>query len=125
MNRRNFIAMLVALMGVVFFSQAVFAQDPALAERMRARLPKVDALLSAGLAGENNEGYLAARGSLNEEQQKTLNEENADRSAAYRAIAAKTGQPVAVIGKQRAEQIRARAVSGVWLQDAEGKWYKK
>lgn len=125
MNRRTFISMVIALMGLFLFGQSVFAQDPALAERMRARVPKVDALLKAGVAGENNQGYLTARGNLTEEQQKTLSEENADRSAAYSAIASKTGQPVAVIGKQRAEQIRNRAVAGVWLQDAEGKWYKK
>lgn len=117
--------MLVALTGLFAFNLTGVAQDAALAERMRARVAKVDALLTAGLAGENNEGLLTSRGSMNPEQQKVLNDENSDRSEAYRAISAKTGQPVSVIGKQRAEQIRSRAVSGVWLQDAQGKWYKK
>lgn len=93
--------------------------------RMKDRLPKVDALLERGLAGENKEGFLVGRGSLNPEQQKTLNEENQDRSKVYQMIAQKTGQSVSLVGSQRAEQIRNRAVKGVWLQKPDGSWYQK
>ncbi|MDX2109376.1 MAG: YdbL family protein [Verrucomicrobiota bacterium] len=102
-----------------------YAQDAAVQTRIKDRLPQMDALLSAGLVGENNEGFVTSRGALNPEQQKTLSAENADRAAVYTAIAQKTGQPAPVIGKQRAEQIRQRAVKGVWLQGPDGKWYQK
>ncbi len=122
MNRTTFFR-------IVFFLLVSFSclqgQDATLTARMKERLPKVDALLEQGLAGESNEGYLVSRSKLNSEQQKILQEENQDRAIVYQMIAQKTGQPVAIVASQRAEQIRNRAVKGVWLQKPDGTWYQK
>ena len=51
--------------------------------------------------------------------------ENSDRLKLYTAIAKKRGTTPENVGAQRAIQIANTAKSGVMLQDANGKWYKK
>ena len=51
--------------------------------------------------------------------------ENVDRKLVYEAIAKKQGTTPEVVGKHRAAQIADKALPGEWLQDANGKWYKK
>ena len=93
--------------------------------RMKARRPALIALLAQAKAGENNQGYLAARGALTDAEQKLLKDEKAERRQVYEAIAARTQAPVQQVGAQRAEAIARRVKAGVWLQDGAGKWYRK
>lgn len=112
---------------VFFFNSVVSAQDSedAIKARMQARLTEVVALKVSGNVGENNKGLLEQRGALNAEQTKLMNAENADRRALYNILASRLGYSAAVIGEQRAIQIRNNAVAGEWLQAPDGTWYKK
>jgi uncharacterized protein YdbL (DUF1318 family) len=51
--------------------------------------------------------------------------ENQDRKTVYAAIAKQQGTGIDVVEKHRAAQIERIAKPGTWLQDANGKWYKK
>ncbi len=93
--------------------------------RMKNRRPVVVALLTQQKAGENNQGYLVVRGEMSADEQKALNEENADRKQVYEEIAAKTKATIQVVGAQRASAIAGLVQSGAWLQNASGQWYQK
>ncbi len=102
------------------------AQDAAGAQqRMRERVAHIDALKSAGSVGENNRGLLEPRGDLDDRGRELVSAENADRMLAYQEIARRNGTSPDVVGRQRAEQIARRSISGVWLQNPEGEWYRK
>lgn len=103
-----------------------FANDVAAAkQRIAARQAQVDRLKSSGLIGEANTGLLAERGSLDGAQKGLIAAENADRKILYAAVAAKSGLPAAVVGKRRADQIRAGSAAGIWIQQPDGSWKKK
>lgn len=118
-----FSCLIVAMFGAAFAS----AQDDenAVKERIRARVPQVDALKLAKVVGENNKGFLEQRGALAPDQTQVMNAENADRRALYQILATRLGLTVAVVGGQRAEQIRNNSAPGVQLQAADGSWYAK
>lgn len=118
------LAILVAFLGTSVLSLAQESED-ALKGRMQERLAEVVALKVAGVVGENNKGFLEQRGALNAEQTTLMNAENADRRALYNILATRLGYSVAVIGEQRAIQIRNNAAAGEWLQAPDGSWYKK
>lgn len=92
---------------------------------MKERKPMVEALWAAGKIGENNQGFVEARTTLKPEEEKLVKAENADRKVVYQAIARSTQTTPEKVGVQRAAQISQRAAKGLWLQDAEGKWYRK
>ncbi len=96
-----------------------------LKERFADRLPAIQEMWKEGLVGENNQGYLAPRGSLSDQQKKIVAEENADRKEVYQLIASRSDESAEQVGKQRAAQIAKQAAEGLWLQDSEGNWYKK
>lgn len=118
---------LLALLIASLLGTAVFAQDDenAVKERIKTRVPQVDALKIAGTVGENSKGFLEPRAALAPEQTQLVNVENNDRRALYNFIAEKLRLTVADVGAKRAEQIRNNAAAGVWLQAADGTWYKK
>ena len=91
---------------------------------MKARLPAIKSLKADGIVGENNNGYLEFIGG-NRKNADVVNAENSDRQAVYAAIAKRQGTTVDLVGKRRAMQISQRARAGEWLQDSNGKWYKK
>jgi len=93
-------------------------------QRMIARLPVIKALKDKGIIGENNKGYLEFIGKKKEKQD-VIEAENSDRRQVYEAIAKQQSTTVEVVGKHRAVQIADKAQAGEWLQDANGKWYKK
>lgn len=112
-----------ALLGL---TAAVAQEDQAaITGRIKARVAQVDELKLAQLAGENNKGFLEQKGQLSPEQTQVMNAENTDRRALYNIIATRNGVTVAVVGAQRAEQIRNTSAAGIWLQAADGSWYKK
>lgn len=105
---------------------AVAQEDQAaITGRIKARIAQVDELKLAQLTGENNQGFLEQRAQLSPEQTQLMNAENADRRALYNIIATRNGVTVGVVGAQRAEQIRNNSAAGIWLQAADGSWYKK
>ncbi len=97
----------------------------AVKERMVGRRDAVQALVTRKAAGEDNRGYLDARGSLTAAETAVLAAENADRKLVYTGIAGKTGATAELVGKQRAAAIAKNAVAGTWLQDDKGRWYEK
>jgi uncharacterized protein YdbL (DUF1318 family) len=101
------------------------AQDPALKARIEKRVGSVNALKDKGVAGENNQGYLEARGGASAADQQIISEENSDRRAVYAAIAAKTKASADQVGQKRAAQIASLARKGHWVQDASGAWKQK
>ena len=115
------------LLGLLLGPLAALAQvdQAAITGRIKARIAQVDQLKLELLVGENNKGFLEQRGQLTPEQTELMNAENQDRRALYNIVASRTGTTVAVVGSQRAEQLRNNSAAGVWLQAADGSWYKK
>ncbi len=93
--------------------------------RLTKRLPAINALKEKGLVGENNKGYLEARGKMSESDAKVVAAENADRKYIYTMLARKVGQPVEVVGARRAAQIAKKSKPGLWIQQPDGTWVKK
>jgi uncharacterized protein YdbL (DUF1318 family) len=54
-----------------------------------------------------------------------MNAENNDRRALYGILASRLGLTIAVVGESRAEALRQNSAAGVWLQAADGSWYRK
>lgn len=104
---------------------AVKAQDAQIKARIEQRLGSVNAMKDRGVAGENNRGFLEARGSATGADQQIIGEENNDRRAAYAAIAAQTRASPEQVGQKRAQQIASIARPGHWIQDPSGSWRQK
>jgi uncharacterized protein len=94
-------------------------------QRVKERLPQVDALKGSGEVGEDAAGYLAPRVELGPRQAAIVEAENADRRILYAAVAARTGQSAEEVGRQRALRIAELARPGVWLQRPDGGWHRK
>ena len=104
----------------------VHAEDiGAVKARMSQRLGSVDSLKERKLVGENNRGYLEARGSLTPSEEQVVSSENADRREVYGAIAASTGASMEQVGRQRAQMIASSSKRGVWVQSPDGQWAQK
>jgi uncharacterized protein YdbL (DUF1318 family) len=117
---------LFLLMAAGIGAAVVQAQDlGAVQARMEQRVGAVDAAKDRGAAGENNQGFLDARGGATADDQKVISEENSDRRAVYAALAARTKSDAATVGKARARQIAASSKAGVWIQGADGSWAQK
>lgn len=117
---------LLVLASVLSVPAALRAQDlGAIRARMEQRLSDVNAVKNKGVAGENNRGYLEARGAPAPADQQVIQAENADRRQVYAAIAAETGSSADEVGRQRAVQLAGLARPGHWVQGADGSWRKK
>ncbi len=116
-----------AILAFGLSTESAFAQndEQSVKQRLLERVGAVDALKISGAVGENNKGYLEQRANLNPAQTKTMNEENADRRTLYTILAKRLGLSVAVVGQGRAESIRKKSASNVWIQDPSGNWSKK
>ncbi len=122
MNRTKARLILFILSILLICSSSLFAQE--IKERFKERLPVIVELKEAGIVGENNLGYLEFRGAVKKNED-VVNAENADRKKVYEAIAKKENTTAELVGKLRAKQIAEKADPGDWLQDENGKWYKK
>lgn len=120
----------------LLFTMALFALPAALPglraddlaaikQRMAQRLPAIDAMKERGAVGENNRGFLEARGTLSAADAQTMAAQNSDRTAAYSAVAQQTGSSVDQVGRARAKKVAEKSKAGVWLQDESGRWYRK
>jgi hypothetical protein len=89
---------------------------------MEQRIAEVDALKAKGAIGENNRGYLEARGG---DAGAVVAAENKDREAVYAALAKQTGSSADQVGRARAKQIAQRSRAGEWIQDERGEWKQK
>ena len=123
MKKKVYVAIIATLLCIVFAAGA-FASAKEIRGRMIARLPEIKALKAKGLVGENNKGFLEFVGQQKEKQE-VVTAENQDMEKVYKAIAKQQATTVELVGKHRAIQIAAKAPAGEWLQDANGKWYKK
>ena len=94
-------------------------------KRMASRLAAINKLKSALVIGEDNKGYLAVKGKVTSFDQKTLDAENADRRHVYEILAARTGTSLEKVQARRAAQIASKSQRKLWLQKADGTWYKK
>ena len=117
---RNILLILVA--SLFAFSANTFAQG--IKERMKERLPIIEALKGDGVIGENNSGYLEFLGPKKPKEE-VVKAENADRALIYSAIAKKQGTSAELVGKRRAAKIFEIADPGEWIQDAQGNWIQK
>ena len=116
---------LAALLATVVATNLHAADLGAVKQRMAQRLSAVDALRDRGAVGENNRGFLEARGALSGAESQTVADENSDRSAVYAALAQQTGSSADLVCRARAKQIAQGSKPGVWLQRESGDWYKK
>ncbi len=99
------------------------------------RAPRLAGYRKLGVVGEGKDGFLVVRsldalGDLRKraEVQKLVREENADRKALYREIAAATGvepSQVGKIGATYATTLREIARPGEWIQLPDGRWVQK
>ena len=94
-------------------------------ERLEERLPAINRLKEALIIGENNQGYLTVKGEISKEDQAIVDAENSDRKKIYELLAKKTDVSVDVVQARRAEAIAKKSKKGIWLQKADGTWYKK
>ena len=123
MMKKVYVAGSAILLCIVFAAGAL-ASATEIRARMIARLPEIKALKDKGLVGENNKGFLEFVGQQ-KEKQNVVTAENQDREKVYEAIAKQQGTTVELVGQHRAIQIAQKAQPGEWLQDANGKWYRK
>lgn len=93
--------------------------------RMEQRIAPINEIKARGVVGENNQGFLEARGGATGADQNIISQENADRRTVYAAIAAQTGATPDAVGKHRAQQIASIALRGHWIQDPNGTWRQK
>src|SRR6266498_4790074 len=93
--------------------------------RMTQRLGALSVMKDRGVAGENNRGFLEARGGAAGPDQQLISEENSDRRTVYAALAQQTGATPDTVGHQRAQQIASIAKRGHWIQDPSGEWRQK
>lgn len=124
-NTLLFLATLCAFFFSVGSATAQNADEAAITQRMVERVDEIDALKIAGKVGENNLGLLEQRAALEPDEIKLMNAENADRRSLYTTIGRRVGLTQSVVGQGRAEELRRRSASGVWLQDTSGRWYRK
>jgi uncharacterized protein YdbL (DUF1318 family) len=115
---------ILSILFCIVFAAGAFASAKEIRDRMISRLPEIKALKAKGLVGESNKGYLEFVGQQKEKQD-VVTAENQDRQKVYQAISKQQGTTAELVGKHRAIQIAAKAQPGTWLQDADGKWYKK
>ena len=122
MKPKKIIALLFVFVLGTLINDA-FSSD-GIKQRMIDRLPEINNLKDRGIIGENNLGFLEFIGNQKEKAD-VVAAENVDRKSVYEAIAKNQGTTVEVVGQHRAIQIADKARAGEWLQDANGKWYKK
>lgn len=109
-----------------FLPSSSFAQgdEAAIKQRLIERVDAIDALKLAGKVGENNKGLLEQRAMLKPDETSLMNAENADRRALYTLVGQRLGLTATVVGQGRADELRKKSAPGVWLQAADGSWYK-
>ena len=122
MKTRSWLVMLALVL--CGWATAMAETMDAVQQRMKARLPAIEALKAKGLIGENSRGYLEFVGAQ-KENESDVQAENQDRKTVYQAIAQKTNASDDQVGRRRAQKIAENAPAGALLQDAAGQWQAK
>jgi len=123
-----FVGVITSLfMLVVLLSPSFSVESPVKAAKARIvnRLKLIIELKAQGIVGENNRGYLELLNKEEKRYKELVDAENRDRRIIYQYIAKTQGVSLEAVERLRAKQIRERAPSGQWLQDDDGRWYKK
>ena len=108
------------------FAQAVDSDEASIKKSLMQRVSAIDEMKLAHKVGENNLGFLTQRAALTPDETKLMNDENKDRRALYAILAKRLKLTVKVVGQGRAEELRKKSASGVWLQDpTDNNWYKQ
>jgi uncharacterized protein YdbL (DUF1318 family) len=110
------------------YAQEYSADVTAAIERRRGRIGTIDKYFAKGYIGENKDAYLqyVAKGllaDLKNTVESIIAEENADRSAIYKAIAQKNGVDVSETAKVFFDDDYKRAQNGYWFEVSEGGQY--
>ena len=124
MHKKTAVVSFLLLVFSLLTIQAWAAGADDIKERMRQRLPAINALKDQGVIGEDSQGYLQFRGS-DQSQKDLLAAENQDRRAVYQAIANKEGAQPGLVGQRRAQQIEEIGKAGHWFQKPDGTWQQK
>ena len=124
MHKKTAVVSFLLLVFSLLTIQAWAAGADDIKERMRQRLPAINALKDQGVIGEDSQGYLQFRGS-DQSQKDLLAAENQDRRAVYQAIANKEGAQPGLVGQRRAQQIEEIGKAGHWFQKPDGTWHQK
>ena len=107
------------------FASAQSVDEDAIKQRIIERVGQIDALKLEGKLGENNAGLLEQRAMLKPTETQLMNAENADRRALYTLVGQRLGLTATVVGQGRAEELRKKSASGVWIQAPDGSWSRK
>jgi len=84
--------------------------------RRRERRPDLRAYQAQGILGENKNGLLEARGSVDEKAKNLLADENKDRLVIYEALAKKNNTSPQEVQKLYAEKLQRRASTGTPIE---------
>ena len=86
----------------------------------------VDQAKAAGAAGEQADGYVGVRTSVDGDTQAAISATNAGRRQAYARSAADAGTTAEVAGARMFEtQLLPRISSGQWYKNAQGQWVQR
>ena len=124
MQRKRYLTLVVATAVAAVCFIAATASAESIKARMKHRLPEIVRLKADGVIGETRNGFLAFVGSKKTATD-LVDAENRDRRSVYAAIAKQQGTTPELVGRRRALQIADKAKPGEWLQDDDGKWYRK
>ncbi len=119
-----FLAISFLICGLLITGAYSFAFAKGIKERMKSRLPVINALKAKGIIGENNRGYLQFLGGSSE-QADVINAENSDRQKVYTAIAKQQRTTPDAVGQRRCLKLIQLAKPGEKYQDTNGNWQTK
>jgi uncharacterized protein len=111
-------------------STAESTAGPGLAERRRLRMGEIQELKNARVIGEDRDGYLKMVTRPQDEgyaayAEKSLKDENQDRTRLYLDYAKQQGKPLEIIEQEYARQWSDRAYPGELIQSVDGTWKNK
>lgn len=109
------------------FAVSVFAGEnkEQLIEKAKARIPKINALLSSGNIALDSNGYLTLRGNIGEEDAAIVKEENMARKAMHQTIAKKNKIDIKEVEKRSVKRFRNLLPQNSLYQDDNGMWVQK
>ena len=121
----SFLAVAAMVMGVNGVARADTKAD--LQARFKERLPQIGALKRDGKAGETFDGMLeAVKGvTLDKDQTKLADDENADRKEIYKLIAAEEGTTAEKVAERNALRHYKNGKKGDWFKLKDGQWKQK
>jgi uncharacterized protein YdbL (DUF1318 family) len=121
----SFLAVAAMVMGVNGVARADKKAD--LQAKFKERLPQISALKRDGKVGETFDGMLeAVKGvTLDKDQTKLGDDENADRKEIYKLIAAEEGTTAEKVAERNALRYYKSGKKGDWFKLKDGQWKQK